>query len=369
MGGVDRARNVSAVDVGQRVLRGRVGRLHSLARRLCDLVADPLLERLDLFRGKHTLVEQLLLEPFEAVVLRQLVDLLLGAITPLVVFRRVGPKAIDEAFDERRTLSGAGASDRLLRDEVARDGVAAVDRHARESVPRRALGDVVDRVLLVERRGDREAVVFADEHLGQLVDGREVECLVRVAFRPRALAVVGHDDLVGAVHLQRIGDARAVDHLRRDRRAARDDVEPRVREVTGRLLAARGGVRRLGEHGQHQVERRDSHAHAQHDIAVVGRHPVVLRLQRPADADLRGLMAGARDDERRPALPVEDLEAVVDLPPQQHVVEPLLQGLLVDVGVAPGDALLEPPLGLELGLLFLLGLLPRLGGRHQMWMA
>src|SRR5581483_4694933 len=95
------------------------------------------------------------------------------------------------------------------------------------------------------------------------------------------------------------------------------------------------------------VERRHAHAHAEHDVAVVRREPVVLRLERPADADLRGLMTGARDDERRPSLPVEHLEAVVDLPAEEHEPEPLLEGLLVEVGVAPVDGLLEPPVRTE----------------------
>src|SRR5260370_9527619 len=136
-----------------------------------------------------------------------------------------------------------------------------------------------------------------------------------------------------------------------------------------RLLAARGGIGGLGEDGEHQVKRCSAHTHAEHDVAVVGRHPIVLRLERPTHADLRGLVAGDRDDEWRAALPVQDLESVVDLPPKQDEVEPLLQGLLVEVGVAPRDGLLEPPLGLVLGLVLLGSLLSRLGCSPQMWMA
>src|SRR6266852_649027 len=368
-GWFDRGWHVRPVHVGERVLRRSVRRLHALPRRLGDLFLDLLLEGLDFFGAEDAVVEQPLLEALEAVVLGELVDLFLGSIAPLVVLRRVGAEAVDEAFDERRSVARAGARDGLFGHEVAGHRVAAVDGHARESVPRRALGDVLHRVLLVERRGDREAVVLADEDLRQLVDGGEVERLVRVAFGTGAFAVVGHDDLVGAVHLQRVSDAGAVHHLRRDRRAARDDVESRVREMAWRLLAARSRIGRLGEHRKHEVQRGRAHAHAEHDVAVVGRHPVVLRLQRPAHADLRGLVAGDRDDERRAALPVEDLEAVVDLPPEQDEVEPLLQSLLVEVGVAPRDWILEPPLGRELGLVLLCSLLARFGCSHQMWMA
>ena len=74
----------------------------------------------------------------------------------------------------------------------------------------------------------------------------------------------------------------------------------------------------------------------------------MLRLQRPADADLRRLVACARDDEGRPSLAVQHLEPVVDLPAQQHVVEPLLERRFVNVGVAPVDRLLETPVRREL---------------------
>ena len=124
--------------------------------------------------------------------------------------------------------------------------------------------------------------------------------------------------------------------------------------MAGRLLAARRGVGGFGEHRQHEVERGHAHAHAHHNVAVVRSKPVVLRLQRPADADLSRLVAGARDDEWRAALTVQDLEAVVDLAAQEDVPEPLFQRLLVQAGVAPGDRLLVAPLGAE-GRTFRLG--------------
>src|SRR5260370_16876143 len=53
---------------------------------------------------------------------------------------------------------------------------------------------------------------------------------------------------------------------------------------------------------------------------------------------------------------------------QDGVVAPL-HGNLVEVGIAQRDGLMEPPLGLVLGLVLLGSLLSRLGGGHQMWMA
>ena len=122
---------------------------------------------------------------------------------------------------------------------------------------------------------------------------------------------------------------------------------PRVGEVAGGLFATRRRIGGLRQHRQHQVQRRHAHAHAEDDVAVVGGEPVVLGFERPADSDLRRLVAGAGDDERRSALTVQDLEAVVDLATQKHVVEPLGEDVLVEVGVAPHDRLLESPIGAE----------------------
>src|ERR1700693_4074555 len=85
----------------------------------------------------------------------------------------------------------------------------------------------------------------------------------------------------------------------------------------------------------------------------------MLRLQRPAHTDLRRLVPRAGDDERPAALAVQHLEAVVDLAPEQDVVEPGLERLLVQVGVTPRDRILETPVGAE-GWAFGLD-----GGRHS----
>ena len=187
-------------------------------------------------------------------------------------------QAVDQALDQRRAFTRACSGDSLLGDDVAGHRVATVEGHSREPIARGALRDVLDRVLLSKGRRDRETVVLANEDLRELVDGREVEGLVRVAFRARALAVAGHQDLVGAVHLQGVSHARASHQLCRHGRPARRDVEPRIREMTRCLLAAGCRVRRLREHREHEVEWCHSHAHAQDDIAVVRGRPVVLRL-------------------------------------------------------------------------------------------
>src|SRR5207247_6662309 len=116
--------------------------------------------------------------------LGQALDLRLRPVAALVVLGRVGAEAVDEALDKRRPSARARPRDSFLGDGVAGDRIAPIDSDAREAVAGRALGDVLDRVLLVERSRDRKAVVLADEDLRQLVYGREVEGLVGVAFGP-----------------------------------------------------------------------------------------------------------------------------------------------------------------------------------------
>src|SRR5439155_25763440 len=145
----------------------------------------------DLFRAQDALIEEALLEPLETIVLREKLDLLLGPVAALVVLGRMRSQAIDQALDQRRAFTRACSGDSLLGDDVAGHRVTTVERHSREPIARGALRDVLDRVFLSKGRRDRETVVLANEDLRELVDGREVEGLVRVAFRARALAVAG----------------------------------------------------------------------------------------------------------------------------------------------------------------------------------
>src|SRR5213076_2120576 len=235
---LDRVRRIDPVDIRVRARGRSVWRLDAFLGRLRYLVLDALLIFADLFCGEDALVEQPLLEPLEAVVLGELVDLLLRPVATLVVLGRVRAEAVDHALDEGWPLACPGAGDRLLGDVVARDRVATVHGHPWKAVAGSPLRDVLDRVLLAHRGRDRKPVVLAHEDLWQLVYRREVESLVRVALRAGAFAVAGHQHLVGAVHLQRVCDAGPAHHLRRNRRSARGDVQARVGEVARSLLAS-----------------------------------------------------------------------------------------------------------------------------------
>ena len=114
-------------------------------------------------------------------------------------------------LDERRAVAAAGALHGLARDPVAGDGVAPVDDHAGNAVSLGAIGDVLGWHLLLPRHADREPVVLDEEDHRELVDGREVQRLVEVAFAGAALADRREGDRVLAAHPRRQRDARGVD--------------------------------------------------------------------------------------------------------------------------------------------------------------
>src|SRR5439155_8213485 len=107
---------------------------------------------------------------------------------PHVVVLAVAAASKGLELDERRSFAASGAIDGR-RDEAAHleDVVSEADR-AGNVERRRAVGDVLHRHLLFDRRRVRIAVVLDDDHHGQLVDGGEAEPLVEVARTGGAIA-------------------------------------------------------------------------------------------------------------------------------------------------------------------------------------
>ena len=124
--------------------------------------------------------------------------------------------AVGLALDEGGALALPGVADRRVDGGVDVDGIVAVDDHARQPVGVGVLGDVLDRRLLGERHRDGIAVVLAHEHDRQPMDAGEVEGLVEVALRRRAVAEVAHDDLVAPFELGGQGHADGVREMGRD---------------------------------------------------------------------------------------------------------------------------------------------------------
>ena len=264
-------------------------------------------------------LEEARAEAVDRVVARPLLDLGARAVAAVVVARGVGDEAVGLRLDQLRAVAAAQLLDAPAHLLVDGEDVVAVDGRGLDVVAAGALGDVADGHLLLAGLGDGVAVVLAEEDHGQLVDGGEVERLVKVALGGGALAEVDDGDLVQPSQLRGVGDAGGVRQVGGDHAGAGDDALLGEGPVARHLASARVGVVGLGEEAEHDL----LGAHAEHDhdarVAVVGQHPVDALLERVGGADLCRLVAGAGDREGGPALAVEDEHAVVDLAREQHL--------------------------------------------------
>ena len=82
-------------------------------------------------------------------------------------------------------------------------------------------------------------------------------------------------------------------------------------------------------------------------VLAVGREGHVLGLQRPAGADLRGLLAEQRHPDAQLALPLQRVGLPVEPADQHHVAVEGLQGRHVDVGDVAVEARVADPLTLR----------------------
>src|ERR1044072_3345595 len=163
----------ASVDIGARLFDRRVGGLRGEGGGRVDLGLHLALE------GQAGLVAEAVErggEQVERVAMLPALQLALGAIS-----RRVGARvalvAVGLHLQQRRALAGAGARDRRGDRVVDRVDVLAVDDHARHPVALRAIGDVIDRHRVAQRRVLAVEVVLDDEDDRELPGRRHVERL------------------------------------------------------------------------------------------------------------------------------------------------------------------------------------------------
>ena len=232
-----------------------------------------------------------------------------------VVGRGVRAHPVGVGLHERRALPVAGPLQRGLRDGVRREDVVAVDADAREA---EAQGALVERDpgLALDRLGDGPLVVLAEEHDRGVVGGGEDERLVDVALAGGAVAEVGDDgrvalgvagaDVAVALHPHRV--AGGVQALGAD--DDRVEAEVVVRGVPVAVVDA-------AEEAE-QLERVEAAAPGDAVLAV-GREDEVLRAQRPAGADLGGLLAEELGPDAELAVPLQRGGLGVEATDQHHV--------------------------------------------------
>src|SRR5262249_27468428 len=112
-----------------------------------------------------------------------------------------------------RPATLTGAPNRFQRNFEAREWISTIDRDTGEAITQRTLGDVVDGIGALERRGDGDPVVLANEEHRQAMDSGEIECFVRVPLGAGAVSVGGEDDVAFSSLPELPGDPSRMDKL------------------------------------------------------------------------------------------------------------------------------------------------------------
>ena len=249
-------------------------------------------------------------EAFDRVVLRPLLEQLLGDVERVVVDGvALHPQRLQ--LEQRRAAAVARLLDRGLRLAVDGEHVGAVDDDAFEAVRGGAVGEMLDRVAEVRRRRVRPLVVVADEDDRELADAGEVHRLVSVAAGHRALTGPADRDPLLVADPERQGAADRHRHHRRQVADHRDHPEAGIRHVDVAVAAA--GRAALAAH----VLREDPPGlDAAGDVdahVAVERRADVVRAHRGRDADGGSLVAAAGVERPRDLpLLVEDVAALLD---------------------------------------------------------
>ena len=336
---LDELLGLLGVDVVEDVQRLRLRqRPAALAQVLAELLGLPV-DLLEELRLHEPVAGEVGLHPLDRVLELPGLEVLREPVARRVVGGGVRAHAVGVRLHQRRALAVAGPLQGGLRDGVRREHVVAVDPHAGEAEAQRPLVER-DPGLPLDRLGDGPLVVLAEEHHRRVVGGGEDERLVDVALAAGAVTEVGHHrgvavGVAGADHavaLHAHGVAGRVQRLRADD----DRVEPEV-AVVG-VPAALVDAPEQAE----QPQRVDVAAPGDAVLAV-GREDEVLRAQRAAGADLRGLLAEQLGPDAELAVPLQRGRLGVDAAGQHHVAVEARDRLVVEV---EGEVRVLDPLAL-----------------------
>ena len=266
-------------------------------------------------------------------------ELFLVAIQRRVVLA-VPAVAIGLAFDQDRTFAGARLCDQALAQLEHGEQVVARAHVTLEAVGHRAVGHVLDRHLLLERRRVRVAVVLAHEDHRQLVHAGKVHRLMHVAARRRAFAEEGHRDVGILFHFEFERRADRDRQRRTKHRGRSENAVLQIAAVQKRILAARQpGL--LAHQLRHQVARIDA-AHDEDAHVAMQRRGEVAVVEWRADAGDDRLLAGAGVNAAEDfVLPMQARDALLERANQLHPVVELqfvldawrmLNGAMLNIG-------------------------------------
>ena len=295
------------------------GRQHRLAGVLLDLG--------HLVSGQHPALEQRLFHDHQGIVSGLVRQLLRRAVLALGVLRRVGVGPGHGGMDERRAYSGPDLGHDVGGPGAHLEVVAPVETMDVEAAE--ATDQLRDGRRRLIRRGDRDGEAVVGHHVedGEVEAAGGVEAFPELALRGGTLAegdvgqLVAMGDTAGKVAPGDIAAGFGAPHrgqaLAAGGAGLGHDVEGGVAPVAGHLPPA---GRRIGgrSHGFEQdFLGGDTEGEHERPVPVIGEKPVVGRPQLPTETEQQGLVPGARDLEKDPALLLEG-----DLPVVQEARHP-----------------------------------------------
>ena len=285
--------------------------------------------------------DEVRLQPLDRVAERPQLGFVGRAIAGRIVRRGVSFRAIGEELDECRTRIRSCTFRRPFDRGIDGERVITVDAKARDSVTDRSLceGRAFCPGNAREAR-DGPLVVHDREDDGNVVNGRERQGAVEVAFGRRAVADPAHRDAAVALDSRAHRPADSLRELRAEIARYGEEAVRLVR-IHDRKLAALQLVAfvriDLVHHLDERIAARDEQA-----LLAIGREVHVVAVERVLRSDGDCLFAGALHVEAGLTLALRPVHAVVEDAHGDHVAQHLAQRFSVELRVPRADRLVDP---------------------------
>ncbi len=249
-------------------------------------------------------------EPLDGIARPPRRELVLGDVARRVVGVRVRAHAVRDELEQRRTVTRSRAPTCRARRLDDREHVVAVDAHAGDPRRRALRGERLRRGLQPRRGGDRPPVVDARDDQRHPLHAGEVDRLVEVALRRRAVADERAHHAGVAAQLEPPREAGRVRHLRAQR-----DLHRERAHVVGDAAA----IGMAAPVHEELLDELVAERAVPGGVAVVGDEPVGGEVEAPHDADHRGFLARERGDGREAALALQVPHPLRQPPCEQEV--------------------------------------------------
>jgi hypothetical protein len=223
----------NALEQGRDVGPRRVARTIKRMSDICLCCDAPLIERLT---GRKPVLHEPLTAAFHRAKIHPMLKFLAVAIRALGFMIELRPDmfkpAIRHAFEKVWALAGAQSIDRIFRRGVNVENIVAVDALRGHLEGARAIAQIGSRSLPHAHRAfSRIKIVLANEQHRQLLDGGEIQRLIKGAFVHRSFAEKCHCDAIALVHMKRERSANSRGNRLAENSAGRDEALVDSRQV------------------------------------------------------------------------------------------------------------------------------------------